>query len=318
MNDDLNPALFAPDAVSPETRAVNAELARRALAAAAAPAADFATMRAAFNRGESAIPATPKSAHAKTVLIDARGGHHIALRIVAGPAPAGVYLHIHGGAWMVGAADMRDADLERIVETTGLACVSVEYRLAPEHPCPAAQDDCEAAARWLIDNAKALFGTQRLAIGGESAGAHLSVTTLLRLRDSGHATAFCAANLIYGVFDLSMTPSQRQADATLVVNRTLLEGAVAAFVPAHIDRRLPDVSPLYGDLRGLPPALFTVGTLDPLLDDSLFMHARWVAAGNQARLAIYPGGAHGFTSFQCALADEANALADQFLVSSAA
>ena len=79
------------------------------------------------------------------------------------------------------------------------------------------------------------------------------------------------------------------------------------------NRRHPDVSPLYADLRGLPPALFTIGTCDPLLDDSLFMHSRWIAAGNAADLAIYPGGVHGFTAFDTELAEQANARIDRFL-----
>lgn len=76
-------------------------------------------------------------------------------------------------------------------------------------------------------------------------------------------------------------------------------------MPDVARRRDPDVSPLYADLRGLPPALFTIGTLDPLLDDSLFMYARWVAAGNNAELAICPGGVHGFTLFPIPLAQQA-------------
>lgn len=308
---DLNPTLFTPDAVSPETRAVNDELARRA---SGAPPMTFATMRAAFDRGDGPIPATPRSPRARTVLIEDIAGRTIALRIIAGPAPKGVFLHMHGGMWIMGTAEMRDADLERIVENTGLACVSVDYRLAPENPYPAAQDDCETAARWLIDNARHQFGTETLVIGGESAGAHLSVATLLRLRASGHASAFCAANLSYGLYDLSMTPSQLAAEATLVLTRQSLEGGIAAYLPGATDRRHPDVSPLHADLRGLPQALFSVGTLDPLLDDTLFMHARWLAAGNDGRLAIYPGGAHGFTTFPMTLADAANAAIDAFLV----
>jgi acetyl esterase/lipase len=76
---------------------------------------------------------------------------------------------------------------------------------------------------------------------------------------------------------------------------------------------VPDISPLYADLKGLCPALFSVGTKDGLLDDSLFMHARWVAAGNPAELAIYPGGAHGFTLFPNELSNQASARMDAFL-----
>ncbi len=86
-----------------------------------------------------------------------------------------------------------------------------------------------------------------------------------------------------------------------------------AFLPTIADRRVPDISPLYADLKNLCPALFSVGTRDALLDDTLFMHARWVAAGNPAELAIYPGGAHGFTLFPNALSKAATARMDAFL-----
>jgi acetyl esterase len=86
-----------------------------------------------------------------------------------------------------------------------------------------------------------------------------------------------------------------------------------AFLPAVPDRRDPDISPLDARLHNMPPALFTVGTADALLDDTLFMHARWIAAGNNAQLDVYPGGAHGFTLFPNALADKASAAIDAFL-----
>jgi len=96
---------------------------------------------------------------------------------------------------------------------------------------------------------------------------------------------------VYGVFDLSMTPSQRAFGNERLVLRTR---EIAKFYEKPSCRTIrigrdPDVSPLYADLRGLPPALFTVGTRDALIDDSLFMHARWLAAGNPAELAVYPG-----------------------------
>jgi acetyl esterase/lipase len=311
-----DPSLFAPDAISDETRAINAEVARKM--AAAVPPPDMATARAVFARGDGTIPATPRSPRAETLSIRGKGGHDIVLRVIAPAQPRGVLLHIHGGGWTIGTADMRDGDHERIADRTGLAVVSVEYRLAPEHPYPAAPDDCEAAALWLIENAGPRFGTRRLLIGGESAGAHLSAVTLLRLRDAGHGGAFCGAALMFGAYDLTMTPSVRHGAAALVTTRARVESVIAAFVPPGIDRRDPDVSPLYADLRGLPPALFTVGTLDLLLDDTLFMHGRWVAAGNRADLAVHPGGVHGFTAFPGALADAARDRIDRFLAETGA
>ena len=209
---------------------------------------------------------------------------------------------------------MQDPNLERIADTTGLAVVSVEYRLAPEHPYPAGPDDCEQAAQWLVRNAKAEFGSDVMTIGGESAGGHLAAVTLLRMRDRHGYTGFRGANLVYGAYDLSMTPSQCLfGDQRLVLRTIDMVQFYNAFLPTIADRRDPDISPLYARLHGMPPALFSVGTADALLDDTLFMLARWIAAGNTAELAIYPGGAHGFTLFPNALSEQASARMDAFL-----
>ncbi|MFB7864465.1 alpha/beta hydrolase [Streptomyces sp. NPDC056069] len=213
----------------------------------------------------------------------------------------GVYLHIHGGAWAFGSADGQDERLWRLAVQARLAVLSVDYRLAPEHPFPAGPDDCEAAARWLVDHAEAEFGTGRLLIGGESAGAHLSLLTLLRLRDrQGIVGAFRAAHLAFGPYDLSMTPSQRQfGSRPLLSNSDSLRGSYELFTPGMGPeaRRDPEVSPLYADLTGMPSARIVVGDQDPLLDDSLFLAQRWQAAGSPVRLGVVAGAMHGFTLF---------------------
>jgi acetyl esterase/lipase len=204
--------------------------------------------------------------------------------------------------------------LERIANATGLACASVEYRLAPAHCYPAAWEDCETAALWLAKNAKSEFGSDFLAIGGESAGATLAVPTLVRMRDRHGFTGFGAANLSYGNFDTTMTPSQHWiGESGLLLQKVDIEHCTTAYAPDPSTRRSADMSALYANLKDLPPALFTVGTIDPFLDDSLFLYTRWIAAGNEAELAIYPGGIHGFTMFPYALADEANGRIDAFL-----
>ncbi|MEV6732818.1 MULTISPECIES: alpha/beta hydrolase [unclassified Streptomyces] len=213
----------------------------------------------------------------------------------------GVYLHFHGGGWMFGSADGQDERLWLLAEQARLAVVSVDYRLAPEHPFPAGPDDCEAAARWLVKHATAEFGTERLLIGGESAGAHLSVVTLLRLRDRhGITGAFRAAHLLFGPYDLSMTPSQRSFGAKrLLTNTDTLRRTYELFTPCMRaeQRRDPEVSPLFADLAGMPPARIVVGTEDPLLDDSLFLAGRWQAAGAPVQLGVVAGAMHGFTLF---------------------
>jgi len=234
------------------------------------------------------------------------------LRSFAPPGARAVYLDVHGGGFFMGSARMDDRANASLAARARVATVSVEYRLAPEHPFPAAVDDCEAAALWLIGHAKREFGTDRLLVGGASAGASLAVSTLLRLRDRHRAAhAFAGANLVFGVYDLAGTPSQRR-------------GGVPSYRDLYLpgrsaeERRAPEISPLYADLDGLPPALFTVGTADFLLDDSLFLALRWHAAGNEAELALYPESVHGFTAFPTAMARAANERIEAWVAARAA
>jgi len=132
-------------------------------------------------------------------------------------------------------------------------------------------------------------------IGGESAGAHLSAVTLLRLRQRLGHCPFSGANFNFGLFDMNLTPSARAfGDERLFLRTMDMVQFRAAFLPGEQNLRDPDISPLYGDLQNLCPALFTVGTRDALLDDSLFMHARWLTAGNQGQLDVYLGAPHAF------------------------
>lgn len=310
----LDPALFKPETISAETRAINDAIVKAMAGMEEWWDVGAQKVRDARARGEGAFPLAPKSERARTIHIDGKGGHKVPLRIVAPENPKGVYLHLHGGGWTLGAADQQDPLLERIAKNAGLACVSVEYRLAPEHPYPAGPDDCEAAAVWLAENAKKEFGTDRLTVGGESAGGHLSAVTLLRMRDRHGFTGFAGANLVFGAFDMTMTPSQKHFGNERLILRTLdIEKFGDAFLPAGLDRRDPDISPLYAKLHDMPPALFTVGTRDALVDDTLFMYGRWLAAGNEAELAVYPGGAHGFVAFPGEISKAANARIDAFL-----
>jgi len=254
---------------------------------------------------------------ARWVDIPSRGGG-LRARVLAPEGEAvGVFVHIHGGGWTLGAADQQDVPLQQLARDTQLVVASIEYRLAPEHPYPAALDDCEDAALWLLDGgAQQLGAPAALSIGGESAGAHLSVTTLLRLRDRhGAAGAFRAANLVYGAFDLSGTPSRRQTVDPILLTDPGMRWFTENFLPGLDDeqRRDPAISPLFADLAGLPPALFTIGTADPLLDDTLFMAARWEAAGNEAELLVYAGGIHAFNAFPIGIGLAANLAQTEFL-----
>ena len=278
-------------------------------------AAHPSVARDARKAGKGAFPLAPRSDRARTEMIDGPGGP-LGLRIIAPENPNGIYLHIHGGGWVIGGPEEQDPRLERIVYNCNMAVVSVDYRLAPEDPFPAGPDDCEAAALWLVKSAKEKFGTDRMVIGGESAGAHLSALTLLRLRDRHGLSPFSGANLVAGVYDLGLTPSARNwGDEALVLNTRDMTNYVRCFLGNNEYPGDPGISPLYANLSGLPPAFFTIGTRDPLMDDTLFMSARWLAAGNGTELAVYPGGAHVFMAFPGAQASEALSRIETFISS---
>lgn len=310
----LDPALFRPEAIDDESRQLVEQL--KAMAAAGPPMhtltpVEVRGLRAGTGRGPGGLPIV-YSENAITRTIPGPGGE-ITLRTFVPPRVDGAYLYIHGGGWVLGTADSSDARLETLSNDLNLAVLSVEYRLAPEFPYPAGPEDCEAAALWLARNAQSEYGTDRLTIGGDSAGAHLAVAALLRLRDNHGLSPYRGANLGYGVFDVGGTPSVRAwTGEPIILSGPIMKWFGDHFAPPERQRD-PDVSPLYADLRGLPRALFTVGTMDPLLDDSTFMHARWLAAGNEADLAVYPGGVHGLTGFPTALGRQAVARQDQFL-----
>lgn len=213
----------------------------------------------------------------------------VPVRVFASEDPCGVFLHLHGGGFVFGSARLQDARLERLSTACRLTVLSVEYRLAPEHPHPAAVDDCESVAVWLARSAANEFGTDRLAIGGESAGANLAVTTLVRLRDRRDCTGFTAAVLSAGLYDLELAGFAETTDGSIV--REELD-QLAADYAGGATRSDPDLSPMHADLHGLPEALFTVGSLDPIRPDSTRMAARWRAAGNEARLEVIAGGGH--------------------------
>ncbi len=252
--------------------------------------------RQARRKAGPAFPAPVYLDDARMISVPGRGGD-VPVRILAPAESRGAYLHLHGGGWTIGAADLQDVYLQAFADATNLTVHSVEYRLAPEHPYPAAPDDCEDVALWLLEQEPGA-----LAIGGESAGAQLAVVTLVRLRDKHGISPrrFAGANLVFGAFDLTGTPSRRLwGERELILSSPLMDWFADQYLPGmpFERRRDPDVSPLYADLSELPPALFTCGLADPLLDDTLFMDARWRAAGNEARVSLWPECAHAFVAF---------------------
>ncbi len=281
-----------PSAPDPGQDAADARVAERL--ATLPPLTTPQAARELRENGISVFPVMPASVRAVDRHIPGPV-EDIRLRVIAPGGPIrGVYLHVHGGGWVLGRPHHMDYQNERLADATGMVVVSPYYRLAPEDPFPAGPDDVAAAARWVADNAEGEWGTTSLFIGGESAGAHLATLALLGLRAARGGVPFRAANLAYGVFDLALTPSARTfGDPPVTFAQTTLEWMIGHFL-GTTDPRQPAVSPLLADLRGLCPALFTVGTRDPLVDDTLFMAARWSAAGNRSVLAVHPRAHHAF------------------------
>jgi len=196
--------------------------------------------------------------------------------------------------------------LERIVYLSILGSL-------PDSPNPCLASKGRAERMLLEDRVAATVLRVPMVIGGESAGAHLCAVTLLRLRARGLARRIAGAVLNYGAYDMRMTPSMANWGArNLVLSTPTVDWFVTNLLPRG-GRSDPAVSPLLADLAGLVPALFQVGTSDPLLDDTLFMSRRWEAAGNRADLAIYPGGVHAFDMFNLEIARASWARQDRFV-----
>jgi acetyl esterase/lipase len=293
----LDPDVFKPESVPGRTLAVTQRLRRDGEAAPALSIARIEQLRRLPVAAGGVLAVEPRSELALERVIEGPAGP-LRMRVLTSGKVRACYLHVHGGGWALGGADRQDQALLRFARAARVAVVAVDYRLTPEHPHPAGVLDCVAAIRWVAANGERELGAARLIVGGESAGAHLAALALLMLRDGGELDAVVAANLAYGVYDVSMTPSARRwGDQRIVISTPDLAFFATQYAPMERHRD-PDVSPLYADLTGMPAALFTCGTLDPLLDDTLFMAARWQAAASPLEVAVYPGAPHEFLNLR--------------------
>lgn len=239
-------------------------------------------------------------------------GHSVAVRILRPTGQVqGVYIDYHGGGWAIGMAAMDDRTNARLAADCGIAVVSVDYTTLPDIDLPGMINQCAAAADWVFEHAASEFGAADMFIGGESAGAHLVACAILRLRNTrADFNRLRGAVLFYGPYDLSCTPSVRAAPRdTLVLDGPAMTSGLAKLLPDRNEeqRRDPNFSPLYADLKGLPPALFLCGTIDPLIDDSSLMTERWNAANGNARFILVPDAPHAFNRLPTRVAARTNA-----------
>ena len=227
--------------------------------------------------------------------------------LAPGADAARVLLYFHGGGFCSGSLASHRRLVTEAGRAAGIRTLAVEYRLAPEHPFPAAHDDARTAWDWLRAQG---YGADCIAVGGDSAGGGLTVALMNQLRDEGQALPACGW-LISPWTDLAMTgDSLATKDAAdPLIHKPYLEELATAFVPAGIARTDARVSVLYADLRGLPPLLIQVGSDETLLDDSVRFAGAAGVADVAVALEIWPHMIHAFPLWNAQLADARAALA---------
>jgi acetyl esterase/lipase len=202
----------------------------------------------------------------------------------------GVLLYLHGGGFISGSAALFRLLSVRLCELLGARVFSLDYRLAPEYPFPAAIEDAVASYRWLLESG---VSPHDIVVAGESAGGGLAFSLLLALRDNG-------TPLPAGILAMSPWTDMEGSGESVVKNAptcVMCAENIPPLVALYLHgqpARAPLASPVYGDLTGLPPVLLQVSGSELLLDDARRMHQNAQAAGVRSRLSIYPGQPHGW------------------------
>jgi len=239
----------------------------------------------------SELAPLPDGAKIEPVEADGRSCEWIETGEVARDA---VLLYLHGGGYTMGSLDTHRGLVARLSEACGVRALSVAYRLAPEHPFPAAVDDAAAAYRWLLGRG---IDARRIAIAGDSAGGGLTLATLVALRDSGDPLPGAGVGLSPWVdLEGSGESMEARAEADPMVDREGLLWMAGLYLDGA-DPRAPLASPLYADLKRLPPLLIQVGTAETLLDDSRRFAERAQAAGVELELQVFEELVHVFQAF---------------------
>jgi acetyl esterase len=238
--------------------------------------------------------------------VDADG---VPCRLYATRPDVPVLVYLHGGGWSMGSVDTHDALCRRIADRSGCAVLSVGYRLAPEHPAPAAVDDAETVLGWVRTQGAAMgVDALRLAIGGDSSGGQIATVVARRQRDAAMPLDYQV--LVYPAID-PMTASESHAElGDYGLDRASMQLAWQTYAPDPAARFGPDVAPMAADLTGMPPTLMISAEYDVLRDENADYADALLAAGVPVVHARYAGVNHGFAR-KLALYDAARAAADQ-------
>ncbi|HMR31063.1 MAG TPA: alpha/beta hydrolase [Geminicoccaceae bacterium] len=215
------------------------------------------------------------------------GGVAVDLYQPNGQEDAPTLLYVHGGGWAVGSVGQNEPAIRGLAQGSGWNVAAPTYRLAPEHPFPAGLEDCLTVAGWLAASGRPW------AVAGTSAGANLAIATALARR---HMPGPSALVLFYGVFGADLDTGSYTAfgDGRYGLSRERMANFFEMYDPAGARTRDPLITPLLGDLAGLPPTWLLAAGLDVLRDDTLAMRERMQAAGVDVRLRVEPGCTHGF------------------------
>ena len=213
-----------------------------------------------------------------------------------GDGPFATLVYFHGGGWVIGSIETHDGICRAIADVAGAIVVSVDYRLAPEHPFPAASEDAYAATRWVAEHAARLgAGDTRIAVAGDSAGGNLATVVCLMARDRG-GPALAWQLLLYPITDYQLdTASYRDYAEGHLLTRDAMAWFWRHYLSGGADREHPYVSPLRApSLAGLPPALIITAECDPLRDEGEAYARRLAESGVPVTATCYPGMVHGF------------------------
>jgi acetyl esterase len=208
--------------------------------------------------------------------------------------PGAVFIFYHGGGWVIGDRNVYHSLASHIAAHLDMALVSVDYRLAPEHAFPAAHDDCIAVTRAVLDGQSPLGAVDHVLVGGDSAGGNLAAVVAQQFRERIHGQW-----LAYPVTDVSASAgSMEELGSGYFLEKIDMDWFYDLFVPIGVDRKLPKLSPLYGDLAGLPPAVVITCGLDPLRDQGLAYGDALKAAGTEVSIHSLDGIIHGAFSMR--------------------
>jgi acetyl esterase len=220
--------------------------------------------------------------------------------------PTGLVVYFHGGGFVIGSIGLMDNVARELTHASGAVVVSVNYRLAPEHPFPAGLDDCQLVTQWAMENADRFNLSPRVvAVAGESAGGNLAAATALRLRDLGTPSP-CGQVLMYpGTAGPLVHPSTFEFDG-LIISRRAGERFWAAYSGANDIDRDPYAAPLHADsVADLPPALVVLGGCDVLRDEGRAYATRLRDEGGKVDEVCFAGQPHGFINFGFPAASQA-------------